>query len=324
MSLRPITTRYTQADREMSSTDAVTLFAGGTDIIPLTRSGVIDAADLLDIKTSSLPRSIERRNSEWTIGALVTLAELERYDELRQTIPAISHALSQVATLQIRHRATVGGNLLQRPRCSYFRDADVDCWMKGGSSCPAIDGRNEHLALAGQHCVAPQPSDLAAVLVALDADVSVASGQSAAESRRMAISDFLVAPSPDRRSLHALADGEILTAIHIPDGPATSGSYVKAMDRAVWQFALVGLAAVVTSDDGGVVERARLVASGVANTPMSLDSAAQRLVGSTLDDDTLDDAAGEAARGLVSLSENRYKIDLLRGLVIRSLESIRP
>ncbi len=324
MTLHPITTNYRRSDDSVESHGAL-LYAGGTDLIPLARGGIVGAPDLVDIKSSSLSSAIEATDDEWVIGALTTLRELERHDELQKTMPLIAQALSQVATIQIRNRATVGGNLLQRPRCSYFRDADVDCFMKGGDTCPAIDGRNEHLALSGERCAAPQPSDLASVLVALGADVMIATGFDTESERRVSVADFLVAPSDDRQALHALADGELITSIRIPQTKdrEVSSVYLKAMDRAVWHFALVGIAAVVTWDSSGKVERASLCASGVSNTPLELPRAAESLVGSALTPATIERAAATSVEGLDSLSENHFKITLLRGLVTRSLESVQ-
>ncbi len=322
MTLHPITTNYRRSI-DAAEPGGALLYAGGTDLIPLARGGVVDAPDLVDIKSSSLSRTIEATDGEWVIGSLTTLGELERHDELQKTVPAIAQALSQVATLQIRNRATVGGNLLQRPRCSYFRDADVDCFMKGGDTCPAIDGRNEHLALSGDRCVAPQPSDLASVLVAIGADVMTATSDGS--ERRVPVGDFLVAPSDDRRALHALADGELVTSIRIPltKDREVSSVYLKAMDRAVWHFALVGVAAIVERGASGKVEHASLCASGVSNTPLELRRAAETLVGSTLTSASIERAAAVSVEGLDSLSENRFKIALLRGLVTRTLQAIQ-
>lgn len=323
MTLQPVTRSYVAVAGSASAlteTRGATLFAGGTDIIPLARAGVVESSSLVDIKASTLPASIAVDDDEWTIGALVTLSELERHDEFTSEFAVVKDALGQIATLQIRNRATVGGNLLQRPRCSYFRDADVDCWMKGGTDCPARDGRNEHSALSGEHCVATQPSDLAAVWCALDADVSIRCVDGSA--RRVPVAEFLAPPTPERRSLHTLAEGEVIESIHLRRaGSGLRSVYVKAMDRAVWQFALVGVAATVRFDDDGSVVSARLVGSGVANTPLDLSEAIGSLVGGRLTADGVGRVAERASDGLGSLSENRYKVSLLRGLVVRALKS---
>lgn len=335
MSLHTITDRYRRIGTESSDDapgatgDGVTFYAGGTDVIPLARSGVATFPVLVDLKSANgagdaaardrpTPSvGISRADGGWRIGALTTLADLEHDDELATAIPMIATCLRQTATLQIRNRATVGGNLLQAPRCSYYRDAAVTCWMKGGDDCPARTGRNEHHALVDGPCVATQPSDLASVLVALDAEVETS-------ERRMPVSDFLTAPSDDHRSLHALQPGELVLAVHVPEPQSPRSTYLKAMNRAVWQFALVGLAAMVDIDDDGLVTHIRLVASGVDNVPHRLGRVEEELLGSTLDDEAVVQASGSAATGLSPLSENGYKTRLLTGLVRRAISDLTP
>ena len=327
MSLAPIADAYTRLDDLSDVTGPLdgdsAFFAGGTDMIPLQRSGVTEVRTLVDIKSTDLDADVSQDGDAWTIGALATLGDLEDHDGLAEAVPAIREAMRQVATRQIRNRATVGGNLLQRPRCSYFRAADIDCWMKGGDSCPARDGVNEFLGVVPNEspCVAVQPSDLASVLVMLGATVSIRTADGG--DRRVAVADLLADPTDDRRALNTLASGELVRSISIP---ATSDSrrstYRKAMDRAVWQFALVGLAASVTVDDGGTVTAASLVASGVGAVPHVLDTVADSLVGSLLDDDAVEAAARSAVDGLVPLDDNAYKLRLLQGLVRSTLRDL--
>lgn len=323
MTLSPITRHYTRCestDRPAEHADGFEWFAGGTDLIPLTRTGVIAVDGLADLKTSDLPGTIERTDDGWKIGALATLSDLADHDDLVAAVPAIADAVNQSATAQIRHRATVGGNLLQRPRCSYFRDSEVDCWMKGGTECPARAGRNAHHALVDEPCVATQPSDLASVLVALGATVDVAAKDGS--KRSLPVADLLRRPTSKRRSLHALAPGDVIRQLTFADIGASSSTYIKAMDRAAWQFALVGVAAIVGIDEAGDVSSASLVASGVDSAPRPLDASIGELIGRPLATDAITDAARRAADGLIPLSENGYKIALLSGLVQRALERL--
>ena len=327
MSLAPIADAYTRLDDLSDLAGPLdgdsAFFAGGTDMIPLQRSGVTTVTTLVDIKRTDLGAEVEEADGAWTIGALATLGDLEDHSDLADSVPAVREAMRQVATRQIRNRATVGGNLLQRPRCSYFRAADVDCWMKGGDSCPARDGVNEYLGVVPNEspCVAVQPSDLASVLVMLDASVHLRTPDGG--GRDVLVSDFLAAPTDERRSLHTLADGEIVTSISIPAPEAsTRTTYRKAMDRAVWQFALVGLAVSVTADDGGTVTSASLVASGVGAVPHVLDATVDALVGTSLDEDSIGAAADAATVGLVPLDDNEYKLRLLQGLVRSALRDL--
>lgn len=323
MSLNPIAERYVRADNlddvlRTPLDESSAYFAGGTDMVPLQRSGVTSVETLVDVKATGLDRSIERHGDRWRIGALTTLAELEDHDGLADDVGAVRAALRQVATRQIRNRATIGGNLLQRPRCSYFRDAQIDCWMKGGDGCPARDGLTEYLGVVPNDspCIAVQPSDLASVLVMAGASVEISS---ASGTRHVDVADLLAGPTPDRRSLHSLKHGEIIRSVTIPTGNHSHSTYVKAMDRAVWQFALVGLAASVTLADDGTVSKASLVASGVGSVPHVLAASAAALVGKELDDETVRTCADLAVDGLRPSRDNGYKLSLLTGLVRRSL-----
>ena len=326
MSLAPVTRHYarrTGADGTPAQGSGIEWYAGGTDVIPLTRTRVLEIDTVVDLKAgdddgTGPGSAIEPTDGGWAVGALATLAELAADDGVAAAHPAIRDAISQAATPQIRHRATVGGNLLQRPRCSYYRDAEVSCWMKGGEGCPAKEGRHEHHALVDEPCIATQPSDLASVLVAIGASVDVDGPDG---ERTVPVDELLARPSADRRALHTLGAGEVITALRLPAGGARS-TYLKAMDRAVWQFALVGVAAVVEVGDGGEVTSASLVASGVDSVPRRLGAAGDALVGSPLSAEAIAAAAAVADEGLVPRPQNRYKQPLLRGLVQRSLERL--
>lgn len=324
MTLHPLTQRYVRRqDRDGvgEPSDGDHWFAGGTDLIPLARTGVVDAEELVDIKSGDLDGTIERTKTGWRLGALATLSDLGDHVDLGEAVPAIREAVSQSATLQIRNRATIGGNLLQRPRCSYFRDPEIACWMKGGTECPAREGRNEHHALIDEPCVTPQPSDLASVLVAVDAEVTIAGAGD--RHRTIPVSEFLQRPTAERRRLHTLATGELITSIDIADVTNRRSTYLKAMDRATWQFALVGIAAAVDTDETGVVTKASLVATGIDSIPHRLTHSADELAGSTLSTESITAAVRCATDGLVPLPENGYKLALLRGLIQRSLEHVQ-
>ncbi|WP_420451919.1 FAD binding domain-containing protein [Ilumatobacter sp.] len=330
MTMTPVTRHYARRgefDGSPAQGSGTEWYAGGTDVIPLSRTGVVHIETVIDLKVGDDAAAggpgttIEQVDGSWRIGALTTLADLAGHDGIADDHPAIGDAISQAATLQIRHRATVGGNLLQRPRCSYFRDPEVACWMKGGDSCPAEEGRNEHHALVDEPCIATQPSDLASVLVALDARVAISGADG--DQREVGVADLLQRPSAERRSLHTLQAGELITSVSVP--AATAGrrsTYLKAMDRAVWQFALVGVAVVVDLDDDSTVTAASLVASGLDSVPRPLVAAADSLVGSSLGDDSIAACAALADDGLVARSENGYKRILVSGLVRRALEAI--
>ncbi len=297
------------------------LLAGGTDLTTLLRAGLVGPDHVVDIKSSRhLAAGVERAGGGWSIGALATLADVEDHAGLRAEATVLVEAVSEAATRQIRNRATMGGNLLQRPRCAYYRNEAVVCFMNGGDSCPAREGRNEHHAIFDTGlCVATQPSDPASALVALGAEVVL---QTAGAERTVPVAGLLAPPTPDRRSLHTLGDDEVVVAVTVPgsDGERRS-TYRKAMDRQAWAFALVGVAASVTVSDGIIVDAA-LVASGVATTPWPLSSAGAALIGSRPGPDAVDAACRRVADGAEPLAHNRYKVELLRGLTRRALTDL--
>jgi xanthine dehydrogenase YagS FAD-binding subunit len=292
--------------------------AGGTELLSLHKVGLVEPAAVLDLKTSGLPATIERTEDGWRLGALTTLADVEDHAPLADALPLLRSAVSEAATRQLRNRATVGGNLLQRPRCRYYREEATTCWFAGGDDCPARHGRNERHAIFGSGpCVAVQPSDLASALVAVDAVVHT----NGPGGRSMPVAELLAVPTDEVRSLHRLGDDEIIESITIADGGERLSTYVKAMDRAAWSFALAGVAAVLDVD-GNEVRGARVVASGVAAVPWRLEAVEAALVGGPLSTDAIAGAAGQATDGASPLSENAYKCILLRGLVRRALEQL--
>ncbi len=301
-------------DLSVLSEPGTKALAGGTDLLPLHKLGLARPDRVVDLKGSELPGSIEELDGRWRIGALATLAEVEDHDALRASLPLLGQAVDQAATRQLRNRATVGGNLLQEPRCRYYRSEDVTCWYGGGDSCPAAEGRNEHHAIfRTSPCVAVQPSDLASALVCAGAEVELTSGQT------LAVADLLAPPTDERRSLHRLPAGAAIATVTVPWADGRRSGYRKAMDRAAWQFALAGVAASVAVGADGTVTDASIVASGVASVPWRLVAAEGALVGRRLDDDGIAAAATAASDGAEPLTENGYKVRLLRGLVERTL-----
>lgn len=299
-------------------TPGVHALAGGTDLLPLHKLGLVDPDHVVDIKDADLPRAIERDGDGWRIGALATLADLEDHAELRSEVSMIGQAVEHAATRQLRNRATVGGNLLQEPRCRYYRSEGITCWYAGGEDCPAREGRNEHHAVFQTgRCVAVQPSDLASALVCAGAEVVLVGSDAP-----VPVAELLAPPTDDRRALHQLPAGAVIASVAVPHHEGRRSAYRKAMDRAAWQFALAGVAATVDVSPDGTVTAASLVATGVAAVPWRLAEAEEQLVGSVLDDDGIADAAAAASEGASPLEENGYKLDLLRGLVRRTLEDL--
>ena len=296
------------------------LLAGGTDLLPLMKNEINTPMRLVDLKRlEALPAGIVEQAGGVTLGALTTLAEIEKSVLLQERYPLLSKAAGLAATPQLRNMATLGGNLLQRPRCWYFRNSQIPCWRKGASDCPAKEGENQFHALFGDSpCVAVHPSDLASALLALDATVRM---QSANGETTLPLADFYALPTAARRQETVLADDELILDVVLSAQFADARStYLKAMDRKVWAFALVGVAAAVQMADDRIIDL-RIVLSGVAPIPWRVTAAEEVLRGQRVSDSLIERAADSAVANAQPLQNNGYKVPLARQLVRRALRS---
>lgn len=294
-------------------------YAGGTDLLPRLKSGLESPQQLVDLKHTGLSDQIVDHGDRITIGALVTLADIEGDPLLADRLSALPEAARQAATPQIRNRATIAGNLLQRPRCWYYRTPEISCWLKGGDGCPAREGCNEHHAIFPDSiCVAVHPSDLAGCLVALDATVQL---HSANGRRTLPIAELYAAPTDQRRTETVLDPGEMITEIDLDTTRPVVSTYRKAMDRAAWAFALVGVA-VAASFDAGQLSAVRIVLTGVANTPRRARGSEDLLLSGGLDRATIDRAAAAAVTGSEPLNDNRYKQQLVVAMTRDAIEQL--
>jgi xanthine dehydrogenase YagS FAD-binding subunit len=248
------------------------------------------------------------------------MSDVADHPVIRARWPLIAEAIEAGASAQIRNMATIGGNLLQRTRCAYFRSGDMSCNKRApGSGCPAIEGENRLHAIFGgsAHCVATHASDLAVALTALDASLRIAALNG---SRCMPIEEFYLLPgqTPERET--ALAPGELVAAVDVPasDGRAT---YLKIRDRASFEFAVVSVAAELVVEDG-VIARARLAAGGVGTRPWRLRAVETALAGAAANDASFAKAAELAGEGARPLAQNGFKVELLRRAVRRALQQV--
>ncbi|MDQ4099125.1 MAG: FAD binding domain-containing protein [Chloroflexota bacterium] len=297
--------------------------AGGTDLLTLMKADIATPSRVLNIKqVEGLKAGVEQSQDGLTLHALTSLTEIETNPAIRQRYPLLAEAAEVAATPQLRNMATLGGNLLQRPRCWYFRNPRFHCWLKGGEECQARDGENDRHALFGDSpCVAVHPSDLAPALAALDAHVRLR-GQHG--ERTLPIAEFFALPTEERRTETMVQGDELLLSMHIPPPrEGTRSTYLKAMDRKVWAFALVGVAALVRlAPDGRRIEEARLVLGGVAPIPWRAQAAAQELLGAELSEDLFNRAAEAALAGAEPLEHNGYKVPLAKALIRRALQTL--
>ena len=295
--------------------------AGGTTLIDLMRETVERPERVVDI--NALPyRDIDLQGTRLRVGALVRMTELATHAGVREQFPVIAQALELSASAQLRNMASIGGNLLQRPRCLYFRDVTAACNRRTpGAGCSAIGGRNRTHAILGTSdaCVATHPSDLAVALIALDA-VLVVRG-SDGESR-VPLADFYRQPgtTPDREN--NLGSGHLIAAIEVPVTPESRRSgYLKVRDRESYEFALTS-AAVGLDVRNGLVRGARVAVGGVGTVPWRLPAVERAVIGKPASSETWQAAADLAADGARPLSENGFKVRLLQRTVERQLATV--
>ncbi|QIB67200.1 FAD binding domain-containing protein [Kineobactrum salinum] len=296
------------------------LLAGGTDLLPLLKADVLRASRLVDIKRAPVPDDIRRVAGHIRIGALATIAAIADHPLLEGPCSLLRQAARETATAQIRNRATLGGNLLQRPRCWYYRNSRSHCWLKGGADCPAIEGHHEHHAIFDDSpCRAIHPSDLAGCLLALNAEVVLFG---LAGERSIPLREFYQPPEDERRKETVLAPDEIITGIDIPELPDNWRSiYLKAMERKTWAFALVGIA-IVLQRSGDTIDEVRIAATGLAQIPRRLVYCEQALAGTAGTGDQIGAARDALGHGAHPLPDNGYKLDLARGLLERGLRTL--
>jgi xanthine dehydrogenase YagS FAD-binding subunit len=296
--------------------------AGGTTLVDLMRETVERPETLVDISTLPLTEITTTAQGGLRIGALVRMADAAADRTVRGSFPVISEALELSASAQLRNMATIGGNIMQRTRCTYFRDVTAACNKRvPGSGCAALDGFNRtHAILGGSgSCVATHPSDAAVAFAALEATVRL---QGPDGERGVAFADFLLQPgnTPDREQ--ALRPGELITAVEIPAHPRPLKSgYLKVRDRQSYEFALTS-AAVALHIQGGVIRAAKVAAGGVGTVPWKLPAVERHLVGKRPSTQLWADAAARAADGAQPLAHNGFKVELLKRTVERQLRVV--
>ena len=307
------------AIRHLTATGAC-LHAGGTDLLCCLRDGIFSASKVVSISALSSLRGISPvAGGGMRIGALTTLAEIARHPMLQKEYPALAQAAASAASPQLRNQGTIGGNLCQRPRCWYFR-GDFKCARKGGDLCFAAEGENQrHCIFGGEICFMVHPSDTAPALVALEGVLKITGPKG---QRNVAAEKFFVLPSKDVTRENILDSGEIITEILLPPPLAGSrGGYFKVRSRGAWDFALTGVASALQFD-GNTVRRARLVLSGVAPIPWRVPAAERELTGQKLDAALISKVSSTSVSGAEPLSQNGYKIAMLRGAVESALSQL--
>ncbi|MER5805134.1 FAD binding domain-containing protein [Streptomyces mirabilis] len=297
--------------------------AGGTTLVDLMRETVERPQTLVDISDLPLRGITVTGRGDLRIGALVRMAEAADHPRVRTTFPVVSQALELSASAQLRNMATIGGNIMQRTRCTYFRDVTAACNKREpGSGCAAREGINRTHAILGasDSCVATHPSDVAVAFAALEARVHLL-GPGGAE-RSVDFADFLLRPGSTPHHEQDLRSGELITAVEIPAHPRPLKSgYLKVRDRQSYEFALTS-AAVALHVRGGVVREAKVAAGGVGTVPWKLPAVERQLIGERPSDALWAKAAEQAADGARPLEHNRFKVELLKRTVERQLRIV--
>jgi xanthine dehydrogenase YagS FAD-binding subunit len=300
---------------------SVSYIAGGTTLLDLMKLGTLAPTEILDINGLSRDYGhISWSADELTLGALVRMSAAADHPHIRGEYPVIAQSLELAASPQIRNMASLGGNVLQRTRCNYFRQPGWTACNKRqpGSGCAAMDGVNRKHAILGvsDHCIAAYPGDFAQALIALDARVDILGTHG---TRTIPFNQLHLAPGTEPERETILLPGELITGFHVPTGPWTKRSlYLKIRDRESYEFALVSTAIAMHLEDG-VVKDVRIALGGVATKPWRAHEAEEQLTGRQPDSATIEAASNAAFAGAVSRPDNRYKVELGRQTLRRAL-----
>jgi xanthine dehydrogenase YagS FAD-binding subunit len=313
-------TTLPQALELLAEKPGAVLKAGGIDLLDHMKERLLEPPRLVDLKSvPGLAGIAAEPDGSLRIGPLATLAQVAAHPGVRKTHPALAQACAEAASPQIRNVATIGGNVLQRPRCWYYRLESYRCLKKGGDVCYAVGGENRyHVIFGGGPSYAAHPSNAAVPLVAFGAAFTL---ESAKGKRTIAAADFFLPPSKDPERENQLAEGEVLTEIRVPPAAGARSAYDEVRERAAFDWPLVCVAAAV-KPEGGVVREARIVLGAVAPIPWRSTRAEQALVGKPLEEGSATAAARAAIIGAAPLEQNGYKVALVQTLVRRTLLSL--
>jgi xanthine dehydrogenase YagS FAD-binding subunit len=301
------------------SGDVRVVKAGGIDLIDLMKEGLLAPAEVTSLAAApGLDAVAPTDDGGLKIGPMVTLARVAADPAVRARYPALAGAAGCSASPQIRAVATIGGNLLQRPRCWYFRSAEFRCLRKGGGHCYAISGENPyHAIFDNRFCAIVHPSTSATALVALGAEVELVGGEGG--TRRLALEDFFVGPDRDVQRENDLKSGEILAAIALPPAAGLRMTHMKLAQKESFDWPLADVAVVLDLPAGGLCRRASIVLGAAAPTPWRARAAEAVLDEKAIDPDRAAKAGKAAMEGAIPLSANAYKVPMFEALVKRAI-----
>ena len=295
------------------------LQAGGIDNLDLMKEDLLQPNLVISLRAIPGLDKIEKQETGWRIGAGATLMAVAGHPEIQAQFPALAACLNQSASPQIRAVATLGGNLLQRPRCWYFRSIAFDCLRKGGGHCFAIHGENAyHAVFDNEACAIVHPSSAATVLVALGASAELTGPNGA--TRRPLLEDFLVRPEQNVRRENDLQPREILTAILLPNLSASVRmAYLRLGEKRAFDWPLVDAAVILELDASSVCRQGVICLGAVAPTPYRPRAAETILAGKVIDVPTARSAARTALDGAMPLAHNEFKLPLIETVLRRAI-----
>ena len=293
--------------------------AGGTTLLDLMKLDVMHPDKVIDINgLDKMWSKIEVSDNGVRLGALARMSDAASNASIVKNFPVIAQSLQLAASQQIRNMATLGGNVLQRTRCTYFRDVSYACNKRNpGSGCSAMQGVNRSHAVLGisDQCIATYPGDFAQALIALDAQVEIAGSKG---RRQIAFKDLHRAPGNTPHLETTLAPGELITAFVIDSQPRPRSLYLKVRDRESYEFALASVAVVLDVSDG-IINDVRIALGGIATTPWRAGDAEKVLVGQKFTDELATQAAELAMKTATPQTHNKFKVGLGHHAVVRAL-----
>lgn len=296
--------------------------AGGTTEVDMLRIGVVRPRRVVDINDLPIAAIEELADGGVRLGGLSRMSDVAAHPVVRDRYPMVSESLEKGASAQLRNMASMGGNLMQKVRCSYFRDGDRACNKRErGSGCAAIEGVNRTHAVLGtsDHCIATHPSDVAVALTALDAVIRLRGPEG---ERTVAFDDFFPLPGDTPDLEHPIGHGELITAIDLPALPmARTSHYLKVRDRESYEFALTSAAVALSTEDDTVTD-VRIGLGGVATKPWRARRAEQMLLGATAEPAAFARAAAAELADAVPRGMNGFKIELAQRTMVRALTEV--
>jgi xanthine dehydrogenase YagS FAD-binding subunit len=292
--------------------------AGGVDLVDLMKEHISQPTRLVNILTIPGLDQITEDERSIRIGPLVTLAALSEHPSIRKNATALAEAAGHAATPQVRNMATLGGNILQRPRCWYFRNEQFPCRKKGGEICFAQEGENQyHAIFHNSLCAIVHPSATATALIAMGAELELTAAKG--DKRTIKLEEFITPPSTDLHRENSLKDGELITQISMPKPQAGQKSfYIKQREKESFDWPIAECA-VALEMDGQTCKHASIVLGAAAPTPLRAKSAEDALIGKPVNAETAKAAAEASMNGATPMKNNGYKVPLFKVIVARTI-----